>query len=299
MWVWVNTHGSFPLGHRPGGPARRPAAGSTTGLVRRVELRVLGWTAVWAPCPGGHQPARTPDAGLPLGPAPSIERPSPTWPNGNGLSSTTALSCSSPCSWSSPWCCSPSAIVGGGAILPTVAFGAVRAHQHSQHPPGQRGTDARSWPRRCPAIGSVRGERPAEVAASGGPLRSPCCIALVAVEGLGQTANTALDGLPAAGVAAGCAPTTCSIAGDRVVSHDWVGNYLEFRYGPDQVRVFIDDRVDMYPPAGDRRRCRPSTSKRADYQRVLVDQRASAVLWERSTPLGRWLGQDLPLDRGL
>ncbi len=75
---------------------------------------------------------------------------------------------------------------------------------------------------------------------------------------------------------------------DRVVSRDYVGNYLEARYGPDKVRVYLDDRVDMYPlsviedytvlidPHG-------------GYQAVLDRARASAVLWDRSSSFGRWL----------
>lgn len=76
--------------------------------------------------------------------------------------------------------------------------------------------------------------------------------------------------------------------GDRVVTRDFVGNYLEFEYGPDEVRTFIDDRVDMYPveliqdyvtlirPGG-------------DYQAVLDKWKASAVLWDVDSDLGRWL----------
>jgi hypothetical protein len=75
---------------------------------------------------------------------------------------------------------------------------------------------------------------------------------------------------------------------DRVVSRDFVGNYLEVRYGPDQVRTFIDDRVDMYPlslvkdyvvlirPGG-------------DWEGVLQRHRATAVLWDVDSPLGHGL----------
>jgi hypothetical protein len=74
----------------------------------------------------------------------------------------------------------------------------------------------------------------------------------------------------------------------RVVSRDFVGNYLEVRYGPDDVRVYIDDRVDMYPidliadyttlidPEG-------------DYAAVLERAEATAVLWDTDSDFGDWL----------
>jgi hypothetical protein len=75
---------------------------------------------------------------------------------------------------------------------------------------------------------------------------------------------------------------------DRVVSRDFVGNYLEVRYGPDEVRVYIDDRVDMYP-----------IELIADYS-ILIDPEgdpapvleraaATAVLWDTDSPFGDWL----------
>ncbi|QXC61689.1 hypothetical protein KSP35_02250 [Aquihabitans sp. G128] len=75
---------------------------------------------------------------------------------------------------------------------------------------------------------------------------------------------------------------------DRVVSRDYVGNWLEYEYGPDQVRTYIDDRVDMYPlPV-----IRDYTQLLAEdghFQAVLDRARATSVLWDRRTPLGRWL----------
>jgi len=75
---------------------------------------------------------------------------------------------------------------------------------------------------------------------------------------------------------------------DRVVSRDFVGNYLEVRYGPERVQTYMDDRVDMFPlpviadyttlidPAG-------------DYGAVLDRAGATAVLWDRDSGLGDWL----------
>ncbi|HTJ75671.1 MAG TPA: hypothetical protein VL337_09930 [Acidimicrobiales bacterium] len=79
----------------------------------------------------------------------------------------------------------------------------------------------------------------------------------------------------------------------RLAHEDFVGNYLELRYGS-AVQVFVDDRYDMYPLAVSR-----------DYRRLLgareqslgiLDQRAvDVVLWDKDEPLtnllrvsGRW-----------
>ncbi|MCU1351280.1 MAG: hypothetical protein JWM05_489 [Acidimicrobiales bacterium] len=75
---------------------------------------------------------------------------------------------------------------------------------------------------------------------------------------------------------------------DRVVTRDFVGNYLEAKLGPDKVRTFIDDRVDMYPV--------PLVLDylalvrgRSGWQPVLERYRATAVLWDRDSVLGRAL----------
>jgi hypothetical protein len=69
----------------------------------------------------------------------------------------------------------------------------------------------------------------------------------------------------------------------RVATEDFVGNYLEFRYGA-RASAFIDDRVDMYPEsvvaaygsllAGSQ-----------DWETILNRYRVDAVLWARSEPL--------------
>ena len=75
---------------------------------------------------------------------------------------------------------------------------------------------------------------------------------------------------------------------DRVVSRDFVGNYLEFRYGPDEVRVFIDDRVDMYPTdlIAD---YGALLDEGTDFAAILERADATAVLWDRDSAFGDWL----------
>jgi hypothetical protein len=79
----------------------------------------------------------------------------------------------------------------------------------------------------------------------------------------------------------------------RVAERDYVGNYLELKYGS-RVPVFIDDRYDMYP-----------VQLTEDYRTILgarpgtldvLDRRGiDVVLWDKDEPLtyllqvsGRW-----------
>ncbi len=85
-------------------------------------------------------------------------------------------------------------------------------------------------------------------------------------------------------------------ADDSVVIHrEGVGNYLTHRYGAD-AGVFIDDRFDFYPV--DRTRDHLTLVYGGDYREVLDRHRADIVVWERESDLGDWLdadpGWDLP-----
>ena len=67
-----------------------------------------------------------------------------------------------------------------------------------------------------------------------------------------------------------------------LVAPDYVGNYLEARYGARGAHVFIDDRVDMYPQALVEDslvllRGQPGWSQ------ILDELRAGVVLWPRTT----------------
>jgi len=73
----------------------------------------------------------------------------------------------------------------------------------------------------------------------------------------------------------------------RVVAPDYVGNYLEGRYGT-AVKVFIDDRYDMYPVAvvDDFALLNKGAP---GWDEVLVRNAATAVLWRIDQPLGQLL----------
>lgn len=74
----------------------------------------------------------------------------------------------------------------------------------------------------------------------------------------------------------------------RVVSRDFVGNFLTVAFGPDEVRVYIDDRVDMYPLPiiEDYSRLLDPDE---DYAAILERAEATAVLWDTDTELGDWI----------
>jgi hypothetical protein len=75
----------------------------------------------------------------------------------------------------------------------------------------------------------------------------------------------------------------------RVATPDYVGNYLEFRYGA-RAQAFFDDRVDMFPlPLV--RDYETLLAGRSGWQTVLARYHVDAVLWPRSDPLARLLAQ--------
>lgn len=69
----------------------------------------------------------------------------------------------------------------------------------------------------------------------------------------------------------------------RVAHEDFVGNYLILRYG-EESRVFIDDRYDMYPVAVTRD-YRTLLEGRPGVVEVLERQKIDVVLWEKDLPL--------------
>ena len=73
----------------------------------------------------------------------------------------------------------------------------------------------------------------------------------------------------------------------RLVSHDYVGNYLEARYGTD-AWVFIDDRYDLYPDwlVED---YQTLLHGRPGWDEVLARHDAQVVLWEPDRPLSELL----------
>lgn len=75
--------------------------------------------------------------------------------------------------------------------------------------------------------------------------------------------------------------------GGRVVTQDFVGNYLEYRFG-ESANVYVDDRYDMYPSALLRDYV---TLMRAGsgWDEALDRAEPDAVLWRIDAPLGQLL----------
>ena len=76
----------------------------------------------------------------------------------------------------------------------------------------------------------------------------------------------------------------------RTATPDYVGNYLEYRYGTG-AKVFVDDRVDMFPASVERGYgilLRGS----AGWRGVLDGRGVTAVLWPRDLPLARLVAHD-------
>jgi hypothetical protein len=76
----------------------------------------------------------------------------------------------------------------------------------------------------------------------------------------------------------------------RVATPDSVGNYLEFRSGA-RASAFIDDRVDIFPPAVVRG-YDTLLAGRQGWAGVLARYRIDAVLWPRSEPLAGLVAGD-------
>jgi hypothetical protein len=127
--------------------------------------------------------------------------------------------------------------------------------------------------------------------------RSPVAVALaVAALVLGAAAVApmpsapalALDAYPVEQLAALEAGGVLTTPGARIVTHDYVGNYLTLRHGG-AVQVFVDDRVDMYPAAVVQDYL--TLLKGGDVQAVLDRLRPDVVLWRADGALRYWLEQ--------
>ena len=73
-----------------------------------------------------------------------------------------------------------------------------------------------------------------------------------------------------------------------VVHREGVGNYLTYRYGP-QAKVFIDDRFDFYPVTQTKDHLELLFG--SDFNDVLDRQQADVVLWQADAQLTHWLDE--------
>lgn len=77
----------------------------------------------------------------------------------------------------------------------------------------------------------------------------------------------------------------------RVLTEETAGNYLHLAEGPDGVRVFIDDRVDMYPPEVIDDYVTVLRG-RSGWDATLEQWGIEAVVWPRNEPLAQLLVDD-------
>lgn len=280
-WVWVNTHGSFPLG---------VAALVALAVGARLddgewgrERRVLGWAV----------------AGLALGAVNPLGPRLLVFP---ALVGQRSEAFGAVAEWQPPEYETLSqylvlGVVLAGALalvrrpswraaLPLVGFGALALTAARNGAPFllvAAPVLAGARPDLGPSVAGFRRSilRPAAVAVAalavvlaGVALRSPDV-------GLGAYPVDAVAWMEDAGLWG---------ADARVVAPDYVGNYREAQRGA-EARVFIDDRVDMYPIEliRDYRLLR---SVGPGWQEVLARRGITAVLWPADSPFGAALAGD-------
>jgi hypothetical protein len=76
----------------------------------------------------------------------------------------------------------------------------------------------------------------------------------------------------------------------RVATQDFVGNYLEYRYGG-RASAFFDDRVDVYP-SNFEAAYGVLAGGGASWRRVLARYHVDTVLWSTSQPLASLVEAD-------
>ncbi|MBV9951282.1 MAG: hypothetical protein JO291_04995 [Acidimicrobiia bacterium] len=272
MWLWVNTHGSFPLGFVA---VALMAAGAWLDGERQLrELRLLGWMTVGT-LVGGINPL---GPSLLLFPLELLHKSHSfrTIQEWNPLRLNTiwafifvaqvvvaTLLLARRRSWRAALPL---------AVFTVFAFTSVRnmAPASLVFVPGMAAAVA--------GLGSIDGLRRSRSAMAG---IGGCVIAgcLLGVVSLAQP-DAKLDAYPETAV------TWLQQQGlleDHLVAPDYVGNYLEARYGPRRM-VFMDDRVDMYPASvvDDAIDLLHGTS---DWDAILGRYHAGVVLWERDGKL--------------
>lgn len=274
FWAWVNVHGSFPLG---GLLLVCLVVGRWLDRATpRRELQVLGGAVVGILL-GGINPVGPRLIVFPL----------------ELLSKTEALSTIK--EWRPPDYAELGpqvllllAVVGVAAffrrrsfrqVLPAVVFVTMAALGARNVGPAAIVLLAAIAPS-LRGIGSDEGHEPRPVL--GWAAAAMVLVAGVAALGSLRGPHTDLVGYPTEAVA-WMAGEQLLAPDVRVVSRDFAGNYLEARYGT-EVRVFMDDRYDMYPIEVIRD-YRVLMDAEDTWPAVLDRWEADAVLWDREADL--------------
>jgi len=276
FWLWVNTHGSFPLGG-----ALLVCLLVGRALDRRpvtTEARVLGW-AVLGTLLGGLNPVGPRLLMFPvelltkseaLGTIKEWQPPSPSDP-ATQLFALFVLVAAVLLVRRPTW----------RQVLPAVVFVLAAALGARNVAPASIVLLAAVAPS-LTGLGGTDGRRPHPLA----PLTAGVLVVLALVAGVGLLSrpHTDLVGYPT-GAVTWLEEEGLLGEGQRLVSRDYVGNYLEARYGT-EVPVFIDDRYDMFPIEVVRD-YRALVEADADWPAVLERWDADVLLWDRDSALGQ------------
>ncbi|WP_421119476.1 hypothetical protein ACE2AJ_19285 [Aquihabitans daechungensis] len=282
MWAWVNVHGSFPMAF----------AAIVVMLVGRlldrerptVELRVLGWASLGTLLGGVLSPIGW---RLLVFPAQLLERReafarTAEWepPTFTGTAEKMfliqfALAVGLVLWRSRRW----------RSILPVVVFGAL-SFQASRNIVHASLIMVPAMAAAAAGLGTIDGRTPKRILR---PVAAAliALFVLVAVVGVIQQPDVNLEDYPVESVDWMREQGMLDVD-DRVVTRDFVGNYLEVKYGPDEVRVFFDDRVDMYPTDVIDQYA-VLIDEGTDKAAMLEDVDASAVLWDTDSAFGDWI----------
>lgn len=282
MWVWVNTHGSFPFA--PAVLVLLAIGRRLDGEVPRQELRVLAW-CVGGVALGAVNPLGPKLLVFPLGIldkreafAKVIEWQAPSW----DLWSQRVFAVM--------------AVAGLAAalfrrrrwrsVLPIVVFAAAGATSMRNLTQASIVIAAAAAPALV-GLGRTRSDQVRSINRPAATAFGVVAVVLLVVGLLGPDVD--VDGYPSA-AASWLEEQQALGPASRVLTSDVAGNFLEVRFGPDEVRVFIDDRVDMYPMAviDDYVRLIEDAPP-ATFAALVDDIDPTVILWERDEPLGRWL----------
>lgn len=285
MWIWVNTHGSFPFGVLI--LVLLAIGRRFDGASPAVELRALKW------CLGGVALAMV----NPIGPrllffpltliekresfSLIIEWQAPTWQTWEQrLFALQVIVAVMLLVWRSrSW----------RAALPLLVFVAAAATSMRNIPQASL-VLVPAMTAGLAGLGSIDGRERTWTARAGVVMMGVLCLLLL-TSGLARP-HTNLTKYPVE-EAMWMRGRGLLDVDSRVITNDFVGNYLEARYGPDEVQVFLDDRADMYPPElvrdyGTLLADRPGEV----YRRILQRYEPTAVLWERDSTFADWLRSD-------
>ncbi len=281
MWVWLNVHGSWPLGlaylvlrmvgRRLDGAeqGRLPrllgfgAVGAVAGVANPIGLRLVGLSVDRDhPSPGLRPHRRVADAellrprerGVPRRGAAGRRLARGPAGHGRGRPRRGPLRRRGPAGVAQR----PG---GGAALTPVLARGLA-------------------------GMGTIDGARRGLVPAVG----------LVALIGLGVALTAGAMGRPAYDLSLYPVPEVSwleqhHLVPGRVATTDYVGNYLEFRYGT-RASAFIDDRADVFPPAVEKDYGTSCLSGSEGWRTVLARYRFDVVLWPRSEALASLISED-------